>query len=844
MCRVRQIRLIVSVLIVAAATFLSATAGTFSAEGDLTIGFPESAGREQGKKVTNTYVDLVGRLIYGPCRAVAVGGEKICFGNGYSMEVFLADGSLHYSRTGTVVLPGVPQYAEVSGDHVYLSFAATHHTGYDGLCVIDVSDPYHPATVGSWTAGDDVNGLALRGDYLYAAATGEGKLYVIDVSDPTNPAPVSFVDTSGDPYHVTLSGDYAFIAAVGDPHLNIVDITDPLNPVLVGENSAASNLIDVAAAGDYAFVTTSTYAFELFDVSDPSDPDHLGIQLPIMTGTSIEVNGPYAYVTNCMTKEPPSGLAIYDISDPLASYLVQPYGIPGCPAHLVIRDNTAFIANAEMGVNILDLSDPLAPVEVWRQVTGCRSENIAVSGSHAFVADGLAGLKVIDAFDHTDPVLRGGYFTGEYVKDIAISGDYAYLVNYEGLRVVDISDPGDLAEAGFIETPGEAQGIAVSGTYAYVADGNSGLRIINVGDPNNPAEAGYYDQHGCHYLSVGGNFAYIMDDYIDQLRIIDVSDISNPHEVGSYAYSYLSGGIHAGGSYVYVTFASLGPAGLSVIDVTDPTNPVEAGRLEWEGYPRQGITAYGGLAYVTDDWYGLRIVNVSDPTDPVMVGGHVTDDIASSVSLSSNGCIFVVDQYGGLYIFESQIVAALLQNFDATFGGGSVIVSWELSEPLAASDFGIERRSLPAGPYIPIGDPEIRQEGVRYTFRDSECEPGTTYRYRVEINDGGGKQVLFETDPVSTPPVSLTLYQNYPNPFNPLTVIRFHLPYREHVTLDVHDVQGRLISRLVDGVRESGPHAVTWNGVNEYGEPVSSGIYFYCLTAGKESISRKMILLR
>jgi flagellar hook assembly protein FlgD len=90
----------------------------------------------------------------------------------------------------------------------------------------------------------------------------------------------------------------------------------------------------------------------------------------------------------------------------------------------------------------------------------------------------------------------------------------------------------------------------------------------------------------------------------------------------------------------------------------------------------------------------------------------------------------------------------------------------------------------------------------------------------------------------------LTLYQNHPNPFNPSTVIRYYLPERGHVVLDVYDTSGRRVVRLVDGERDKGMHHADWSGADARGIPVASGVYFYRLSAGKETISRKMILMR
>jgi len=88
-------------------------------------------------------------------------------------------------------------------------------------------------------------------------------------------------------------------------------------------------------------------------------------------------------------------------------------------------------------------------------------------------------------------------------------------------------------------------------------------------------------------------------------------------------------------------------------------------------------------------------------------------------------------------------------------------------------------------------------------------------------------------------PTHFRLFQNFPNPFNPSTTIRFSLPQREHVTLQVFDVNGREVATLVDGSLEAGKHAVTFAPTHS-----TSGLYFYKMTAGKFSQTHKAILVK
>lgn len=88
------------------------------------------------------------------------------------------------------------------------------------------------------------------------------------------------------------------------------------------------------------------------------------------------------------------------------------------------------------------------------------------------------------------------------------------------------------------------------------------------------------------------------------------------------------------------------------------------------------------------------------------------------------------------------------------------------------------------------------------------------------------------------------LAQNYPNPFNPRTTIEFYLPQDGHVNLAVYNSRGQLIKTLVDDLMQKGSAKVVWDGNDEQGDPVSSGIYLYRLINREEDQARKMILLK
>ena len=90
----------------------------------------------------------------------------------------------------------------------------------------------------------------------------------------------------------------------------------------------------------------------------------------------------------------------------------------------------------------------------------------------------------------------------------------------------------------------------------------------------------------------------------------------------------------------------------------------------------------------------------------------------------------------------------------------------------------------------------------------------------------------------------ITLHGNYPNPFNPTTTISFSLIKDSNVEISVYNIKGQKVTKLVDKHFENGSHTVTWNGKDNNNKYVSTGIYFYKISAGRSSAMKKMLLLK
>ena len=114
---------------------------------------------------------------------------------------------------------------------------------------------------------------------------------------------------------------------------------------------------------------------------------------------------------------------------------------------------------------------------------------------------------------------------------------------------------------------------------------------------------------------------------------------------------------------------------------------------------------------------------------------------------------------------------------------------------------------------------------------------------------GEGRSLLtsVERDNLPITPTNELLVRNYPNPFNPTTIISFTIPYdltNSDVSLNIYDIQGKLIRILVNERLPAGNYLTKWDGKNDIGYPVSSGVYIYHLEAAERYVSGKMMLLR
>ncbi|RMI06693.1 MAG: T9SS C-terminal target domain-containing protein [Calditrichaeota bacterium] len=139
---------------------------------------------------------------------------------------------------------------------------------------------------------------------------------------------------------------------------------------------------------------------------------------------------------------------------------------------------------------------------------------------------------------------------------------------------------------------------------------------------------------------------------------------------------------------------------------------------------------------------------------------------------------------------------------------------------------------------------EVQVEGQLF-FKKRNLKAVVAEVYDLRNRGNRMQQPLLARAGNTSLPERFELLQNYPNPFNPTTTISFDLPHATRITLHVFDVSGRQVRKLADGQYAAGSHQVVWDGRDDNGVQVASGVYFYRLSTGSGFVAtRKMVLLR
>ena len=230
----------------------------------------------------------------------------------------------------------------------------------------------------------------------------------------------------------------------------------------------------------------------------------------------------------------------------------------------------------------------------------------------------------------------------------------------------------------------------------------------------------------------------------------------------------------------------------------------------------------------------LYVVKRADKTAPW---------VCQNTTMSGNTMIVTgLKDFSDFALAGSEALPVELSSFVSTINGRNVELNWATTSETNNSGFDIERSSV-NGSWTKVGNVAgngTTTTGHSYSFTDRNVATGN-YSYRLKQTDFNGNFEYFNlsNEVVIGIPSKYELSQNYPNPFNPSTKISYDLPSDGKVSLKIFDMSGKEIMTLVNEVKTAGYYSVSFNASG-----LSSGVYFYRLTADNFTATKKMMLVK
>jgi hypothetical protein len=701
----------------------------------------------------------------------------------------------------------------------------------------------------------------------------------------TTPTLDETVDTPGLAYDVAVSGDHAFVAD-NSSGLQVIEISEPTNPTLAGSYDTPGFAYEVTVSGDHAFVADYGSGLQVIDISDPTNPTLTGNYDTPGLAYGVAVSGDHAFVADYI-----SGLQVIDISDPTSPTLLGTYNTPGLARGVAVSGDHTFVAALSSGLQVIDISDPTNPTFAWGYDTPGAAWGVAVSGDYAFVADQNSGLQVIDISDHTNPTLSGTCDTPGAAVNVAVSGDHAFVADYSsGLQVIQVfqsefDTDNNVGRSLFVNAPndtvfGARLTTTQTNTIAWELSADGGVNwqgIAPNGTGNRLTVPGtdllWRSTHTWGAPGVNPGVTQFEIDWLVATALID-SIVDVPDDQGGWVTAHFTRSgldfpdetthpiLHYGiwrrvdsaALVAAVNSASLLPAKKSAAGDAPDLSGMQVITYQGKTY----VQSWSGVAassFPPGTWVWVATVPAVQQDTYIAAVPTVADSSTSG----TNHSVFVLTAHTTAppiwYASEpdsgyslDNIAPSVPSEFAVAYNTGSGNqLSWDPCPDADFQYFNVYRSTDPD--FIPSPS-DLVHSAITTDWTDPDYDGWNVY-YKVTALDFVGNESDAASagtmTAVSGPviPQTFGLYPNVPNPFNSTTSIRYDVPTGGGVvTLRIYDVSGRLVRTLVDGPQPAGQKTATWNGRDNQGRSVASGVYFYRLQAPGYEKTLKMVLVQ
>ena len=351
------------------------------------------------------------------------------------------------------------------------------------------------------------------------------------------------------------------------------------------------------------------------------------------------------------------GVEVINISDSKHPFSVASYASPGEGEGIFVDGDYVHLADGKEGLRILELifaKDSTFFVEHSYVKLPGYAIDVVVVDKYIYVASCDSGLNIIDISPHSQLVNIKECLKGSIIRDIEIVGKYAYVVDYRvGLRISDISTPSAPQEVEIYQTSGMSSNVTLHDSLAFLIS-DRGLSIINISNPSTPVLISFYSEI-CKDIAIYGDYGYLISN--DSLKVLNltnllklesVSRFSIPQAYGISVRASTSRGVTSKHPLACVSCLRFG---LTFFDISEPSNPILAGKYDPPGQVYD-VKVSDSLLYVAKYEDGLEIVNLSDIKSPVIIGKYDTKGAAWAISDKIDFYTCVADDVGGVWTID------------------------------------------------------------------------------------------------------------------------------------------------------------------------------------------------
>jgi len=663
----------------------------------------------------------------------------------------------------------------------------------------------------------------------------ETGIQIIDVSDPEDPTYLNCYELSENCMDIEVIGYVAYIANAQDGLL-IFDVSNPQNPQLISVLDTPDGALSLVVRNNIAYIADRHSGVQIIDVSNPYNPVSLG-SYDTLNANNIDVNGNLAFISNYL-----GNIQVIDVSDPTSPFLVYTLtNTPDWVNDLKVIDQFLYVSTSLDDIQIFSINDPidLNLIEVYQVPYG---GNFSMFGDYLYLSNYFSGFQKLNITDPINPILVGAFDTPGSASNIFISEDIAYVSDqYRGLEIFDISDPFNSNLIGSVSTPNNARNVSVLNDIAYVTENDSYIHIIDLSNPFLPNIANSY---GIYYFING---LLVEDQYAlvraaNRLYVINIENCLYPEII-----SYIEVGNGTGdGALGYINnHVIVGTQNaIKIVRILDPEDPYIVSECETPDTANDMVVA-GHYIYTTSDNCGLQIVNATNIDNPFLIVNLSTPISAKSLAKSGN-ILYIAGNYDGIYVVDifdptqPIFLDCITHRPDSRF----------LTKPFVHDNLlFVEDRNWNEILIFDISNPGTPVLLNTYQWNLSTIGFDIYENYLITVNGSFGISLLdldditsIQENSIITPDFGLL---NYPNPFNPTTTIKFTIQNDSKVELLIFNIKGQKIKVIANDDFTKGSHSITWNGDDQSGNLVSSGIYFYKLEVnGKTEAVKKCLLLK